>query len=222
MTGQESKFAIRLSDLGLSVKLVNALNRQGAYTVRDLVGMGMTRIRRVNRIGSKAVTELTNVMNDIGVTIPEKTYPFIQLEGRGDSSVVGNDNSAVEDASDIPAYLFPEYDNLPDLIPRDSFLLALNFAFKMGCEWNTIIPRPSIKSSHHKETKVSALCDSGMISNRLSNVLRKNGIDDLKDLSNIPRDILGKMNGMGPSCMRDLTTLMQDLGIGVNIKVSKL
>lgn len=125
--------SVSLQDLNLSVRTLHALNRGGAHTVDDLLELGMARIRRFDGIGPTSLSELKTAMESVGVTIKERP---------GRSQGKATEEKAAP-APEFPSSLFLEYENLPDMIPKESFLLALKFAFRIGYEWHSILPPSS-------------------------------------------------------------------------------
>lgn len=61
--------SVRLDDMGLSVRAVNALQAAGLYTGQDLANLGMRRLVRVRGLGLKSITEIVIRMKDFGLDL---------------------------------------------------------------------------------------------------------------------------------------------------------
>lgn len=61
--------SIKLNEIGMSVRTVNALQAAGIYTGKDLVNLGMRRLVKVKGLGLKSITELVVKMKDFGLDL---------------------------------------------------------------------------------------------------------------------------------------------------------
>ena len=70
-----------------------------------------------------------------------------------------------------------------------------------------------IKKSRDKlnsETGLSALKQKGLMSKRLSNLLKRNGISSLHEVQNITVKEIMSINGFGPESFKELMTVMEN------------
>jgi len=61
--------AIPISDLKLSSRTINALNKEGIMTVGDLSKMTSEEMLAIDGVGEKAVTEISDALGDIGISL---------------------------------------------------------------------------------------------------------------------------------------------------------
>jgi len=61
--------AIPISDLKLSSRTINALNKEGIITVGDLSKMTSEEMLAIDGVGEKAVTEIADALGDIGISL---------------------------------------------------------------------------------------------------------------------------------------------------------
>ena len=68
-TASDDPRSIPVADLKLSSRTINALNKEGIMSVGDLAKMNSEEILAIDGVGEKAVTEISDALGDIGISL---------------------------------------------------------------------------------------------------------------------------------------------------------
>jgi DNA-directed RNA polymerase alpha subunit len=73
-TAREKYFNIPLEECELTVRTTNALKSEGYIFIGDVAAKTKAQLMRIPNLGRKSVTELEDMLNNLGMTFEESGY----------------------------------------------------------------------------------------------------------------------------------------------------